>query len=342
MRLEKDVLVLGGSGLIGEPTVRAFQAAGARVAVLSRGDRPLPAGAEALLADRRDVDALSRVLEGRRFDLTIDLLAYDATDVERLLLVPHVVLGRLVAISSGQVYLVTESPEPPFREEDARRPLAPEPEPGSRAHANWVYGMGKRRMESALRKLRRSHGVRALALRLPIILGAGDRSGRLWAYVERIQDGGPLLVPGALEQPLRFVWAEDVARVLVAIATQHADLGPALNWAQPDIMTFASFVETLADALGARPPSLVLCTSADLAGAGLDEAVSPYVSRWCSVPDPARAVERLGLSATPFPEALPRILEGLRASRPASDAGYARRAAELELAGRLFAGREQG
>jgi nucleoside-diphosphate-sugar epimerase len=331
----RDVLILGGSGLLGEPAVRAFLAAGARVVVLARGQRTLPQGVEVLRADRQDRAALARCLGGRRFDLTLDLLAYDADDIEALLAVPGFEPGRMIAISTGQVYLVTADPRPPFREEDALRPLIPEPEPGTRDHANWVYGMGKRRMEATLQERCRSRGLPALALRIPIVIGAGDPTGRLWAYVERLLDGGPILVPGRLDQPLRFVWAEDVARLLVTLASHDGDVGVALNWAQPDLLTFEGFVTLLAAELGVAPPELLLCTPPELDAAGLDAAVSPYSSRWCSVLDPSRAEALSGFQATPFATALPQVLAGMRALGPIPDEGYARRAAELTFATRL-------
>lgn len=305
-----NVLLLGGGGLIGTPVARALVAAGCAVTVGTASGRAVVDGAEALAVDRRDAASLERGLAGRRFDLTVDFRAFDDRDVERLLLVPHTALGRTIMISTGQVYLVTENPHPPFREEDADRPVMPEPEAGTRAHANWVYGIGKRRAEAALLALRRSHGVRALALRLPVVLGAGDRTGRLWEYVLRLRDGGPLLIPGDLDQPLRFVWSEDVARAVVRLATHWPDDGFAFNLAQADAITVREFLVTLAGVLGGTA-RVVICTPEALAAAGLDPRLAPFSGRWCSVPDPTLAIERWGYEATAFAASLPRIVSQL-------------------------------
>jgi len=107
------VLLIGGSGFLGRHVAAALREAGHAVTVMSRGARPLPAGVEALVADREDRGALSRALEGGRFDLTVDFLVFDAVDVESLLFVPYAALGRYVMISSGQVHLVTEGARPP-------------------------------------------------------------------------------------------------------------------------------------------------------------------------------------------------------------------------------------
>src|SRR5690242_18655315 len=250
------ILLLGGSGLLSGAALRAFVRAGHDVSVLSRGTRPLPPGVRHLRADRRDPASLRAALEGARFEFTADFLAFGGGDVERLLSVPGLVPGRLVAISSGQVYLVTESPEPPFREEAAERPLMPEPVPGTRDHDEWKYGMGKRAMEAALARASAATGLEALALRIPVVQGEADRhnSRRLWAWIERMLDGGPVLLPEGGGQVVRFVYAGDVAEALLALATSPAwPAARALNFAQPDERPLREFLERVAALAGAAP-----------------------------------------------------------------------------------------
>src|SRR6266478_1443647 len=115
------ILLLGGSGLLSAAARDALLSAGHDVSVLTRGERELPATARltTLRADRRDPAALAAALHDERYDLTADFLAFEAGDVARLLAVPGFSPGRLVVISSGQVYLVAACPRPPFREADA-------------------------------------------------------------------------------------------------------------------------------------------------------------------------------------------------------------------------------
>src|SRR5262245_788135 len=120
-------LLLGGTGLLSGAAARAFARAGHDVTVLTRGGRPASPDVASRLADRTDARSLERALARERFDCTVDFLAFTAADVERLLAVPGFSPGRLVLISSGQVYLVAARPEPPFREEQAA--AAPMPEP---------------------------------------------------------------------------------------------------------------------------------------------------------------------------------------------------------------------
>jgi nucleoside-diphosphate-sugar epimerase len=115
------ILLLGASGLLSGAAREAFLAAGHDVTVLSRGTRAVPQHPRLriLRADRGDAASLGSALRGERFDFTADFLAYDAADVTRLFGVAGFSPGRLVMISTGQVYLVTADPRPPFREHDA-------------------------------------------------------------------------------------------------------------------------------------------------------------------------------------------------------------------------------
>ena len=331
------VLLLGGTGLLSGAALRAFVGAGHDVSVLTRGERAVAPGVRPIKADRKDAASLRSRLEGERFDFTADFLAFGGGDVDRLLTVPGFVPGRLVAISSGQVYLVTASPEPPFREQAAERPLMSEPAKGTRDHDEWKYGMGKRAMEAALA---RAVGLEALALRIPVVQGEEDRNGsrRLWAWLERMLDGDPVLLPEGGRQVVRFVYAGDVAEALLALAKARTlpDVR-ALNFAQPDELPLRAFLERVATLAGTTP-RFVEVDRDSLERAGLADTCAPYWGRWCSRPDPSRALATLGVRARGVDEYLPGVVRAHLASpRPASHPGYARRADEIALARSLGA-----
>jgi nucleoside-diphosphate-sugar epimerase len=336
------VLLLGGAGFLSGHVSRALSARGHAVTVLTRGRRPVPSGVEALVADRKDAGSLAAALAGRRFDFTVDFVAFDAGDVERLLLVPYAALGRLVMISTGQVYLVTENRATPYREEDSDAPLCPEPAPGTQDHADWTYGVGKRRAEAALLALRRSHGVRAVVLRIPILHGEHDGSLRLWAYLERMLDGGPLLVPDGGVRVTRHLYAGDVARVIAGFADGAWPREPVYNLAQPDAVPVRDLIERIADAAGVEP-ALIDAPWEDLLAAGLAPAFSPYAGIWSSVLDPSRAAAEWGFLGTRLDDYLPRVVRWHLEHRPArSHHGYAQRALEREVAARLGAPARRG
>jgi nucleoside-diphosphate-sugar epimerase len=326
-----NVLLVGGTGFLGRHIAYRFTAAGHRVTTISRGMREAPEGCESIVADRRDRAAIAAALEGRRWDFTVDLAAYDAPDVESLLLVPYAALGRYVLISTGQVYLVTEGAEPPFREEDSARPLIPEPEAGTYAYGNWKYGVGKRRAEGALLTLRASHGVRALILRLPILQGEHDSSLRLWAWIERMLDGGPLLLPDGGKRPTRHLFAGDVAHLLVRIAGTPPPRDITYNLAQPDIPSLRELLERVAKILGKQPEWVEIGWD-EMIAAGISPGTLPYTSRWASVLDPARAAAEWGFYGTRTEEYLPRVVRWHLDHRPKSDEFYRERDKERAIA----------
>ena len=329
------VLLLGGTGLLGAPAARALRDAGHDVTVLSRGQRGVPEGVRWIEADRTDSHALSGALGGERFDLAVDFLAFRGDDVDQALSLPATRLDRYVLISTEQVYLVATERRPPSRESDGVLPLMPEPPAGTRDHDQWTYGVGKREAEARLRERGAGRGGADLVLRLPVVQGAGDPTRRLWAYLERLLDGGPVLLPGGGEHPVRFVWAEDVARAIVSLAGGAATAGRTYNLAQPDEPSLRELLEAAAVLLGVTP-RLVACTPADLAAAGLDHRTSTYSGGWCSRPDPSRAQAELGFHGSPTRTWLPEVVRAHWAeAEPVSHPGYALRERELELAARL-------
>ena len=339
MSAAQRILLLGGTGFLGTHAAAALLQAGHDVTVLSRGTRPAPAGTSDLVADRRDPSALARALEGRRFDFTVDCAAYDDADIDRLLLVPYAALGRYVLISSGQVYLVTQSRRIPYREEDSDLPLMAAPPVGSSHHGSWIYGMGKRRAEGALLALRALHGVRAVILRLPVILGESDGSLRLWAYLERMLDGGPILLPDGGARPTRFLYVGDVARALVHLLDSPPPRLAVYNLAQPDVVPLRDLLERIARAAGTTP-RFVDAGWSEIEASGIEPSFSPYAGKWVSVLDPSRAAGELGFLGTRLDEYLPIVVRWHLEHRPTlSHSGYGQRAREREYAERVAAGR---
>jgi len=338
----RAVLLVGGDGFLGSHVARALLAAGRQVTTLSRGTHAPVPGAERLIADRRDGASLAEVLSGRRFDLTVDLAAYDARDVETLWHVPGAVLGRTILISSGQVYMVTESRKRIFREPDSRRPVLREPATDSTDHPQWVYGVGKRSAEAALLALRRHQGVRALVLRLPVVQGEGDPTLRLWAWLERMLDGGPVLLPDDGARATRFLDAADAGALIERVAGGAWPGGAFYNLAAPRVTSLRRFLTLAARAAGVTP-EFVSVPAAEMPGLGLRFEAWPFAGRWSSVLDPARAQREWGFAGTPPDVYLPRVVRAHLERRPAeSHHGYVQRAAELAAAEHLRAAASRG
>jgi nucleoside-diphosphate-sugar epimerase len=270
----------------------------------------------------------------------VDLAAYQATDVERLWSVPGASLGRAVMISSGQVYLVTAASRRSHREPDSRRSVMREPPVESPEHGQWSYGVGKRAAEAALLALRRRHGVRAVILRLPVVQGEDDPTLRLWAWLERMLDGGPVPLPAGGRRDTRFVEVTDVARLIERMAGGQWPALAVYNLAAERRTSLRDFLELAARAAGVEPV-FVAAPMSRFVAAGLDPTAWPYSHRWSSVLDPTRARRDLDFAGTMPADYLPRVVRWHLEHRPAgSHRGYTQRGREREVCARMLAARE--
>jgi nucleoside-diphosphate-sugar epimerase len=328
------VLLLGGTGFLGGHVARALSARDNRVCALSRSRKPAGDGIEHLTADRRDPASLVARLAGRRFDATVDFTAFDAADIESVFRVRDVALGRYILISSGQVYLVTRGARPPYREADGEGALIAEPLAQTPDHREWLYGVGKRAAEASLLTLGASRALRTTILRLPIVLGEADGTLRLWAYLERMLDGGPLLLPDGGRRETRFVYAGDVARAVLSVL-EGEPRASVYNLAQPDIITLRELLAEVARG-GAFTPRFVEVSWEELERGGLERSFSPYAGPWASILDPSAAASDWGFAGTPPRAYLPAVVGWHLEHRPdRSHPGYAQRSRELEIAARL-------
>ena len=273
------MLVIGGTGFLGRRITSAFVERGDQVSVLSRGQRSLSCDAEQVRADRRDSSSLRTALSARAFDVVVDNIAYEPEDVSSLLDVLHGRVGHYLMTSSTAVY-ADRFVRRPLREDDAdlreRAPVdAPNPFHSRHGHA---YANAKRAAEQVL------HATGDLAwtiLRPPVILGADDRTLRVWWFVQRLRDGGPIVIPDwGPGRVFQVAWAHDVARAFVTAAGNPSVYGHAYNVAQAEIYTAETWIAACAHWLSVSPRYAHLPESAladlDLADYALPVAGRPF------------------------------------------------------------------
>jgi nucleoside-diphosphate-sugar epimerase len=168
-----------------------------------------------------------------------------------------------------------------------------------------AYGRSKQAGEQAVREA----GVPLTIVRPPAVYGPGDRA---FLLLFRLAARGVFPLLGDGRQELSLVFAEDLARGLVAAATSRATLGGTYHAAHAEVVTQRGLGETLGRALGRRVRFV------RLPGAPLLHAARPF----------ARAT---GRSALPAPDKARELLApAWRASSQAlfRDAGWA---AEVEV-----------
>ncbi len=333
--MARATLVIGGTRNLGPDLVASLLLRGDEVTVLNRGRTAddLPPSVERLRADRSDPAAMAAVLADRDFDLAIDTTLYTGEDAGAVVRLLNDRVGRYVFWSTGQVYLVRAGPTRPFREDDYDGPLMAEPDRDAAVdHENWVYGIGKRAAEAVLAEAQAVRGFPYVSLRMPMINSARDHYGRLAAYVRRLLDGAPILVPDDQDSlTLRHVSGADVVAATLRAADPLVPAGTCVNISQDETLTLAAMLDIVADQLGAVV-TLASVPRARLEAAGLLPGCSPWSGRWMSELDNARSKRLLGMRYTPVAQYLPPLVRAARAIPVDRVPGYARRVEELALA----------
>ncbi|HZV00726.1 MAG TPA: redoxin domain-containing protein [Planctomycetota bacterium] len=240
-------LLVGGTGFISSALARRLYFEGVDVTVVARGlrDDVLPEGVERLKVDRCVPGTLDRALAGRSFDVVYDFFAHEANAPRQVfaLLPDRRRMGRYVLLSSGAVY------EVPLRGEvTEEHPVGPRD----------PYGRGKLDAERAAMACARACAIPLTIVRPNETLGPRDATGRRFLHlVQRAARGRPIVVPGRLDNRLRWGFVEDLALLLALCARSTREDARIYNAAGRD-HTFGDYLAAIFGALGKTVPVRVV------------------------------------------------------------------------------------
>ena len=198
-----NILVLGGTGFIGPHLVTYAMERGHKITLFNRGrtNTHLFPDAEKLIGDRNDNLA---ALEGRRWDAVVDNSGYTPLQVGLSVNLLKNACDQYLFTSTRSVYTDFTLD---VMDEDA--PLGPKGIP----EAEWDgYGPNKVLAE---RIVQDGFGAKTLITRPPVIVGPGDRSDRFTYWVDRIDNGGEILVQGDPTDRIQFVDVRDLSEFYV-------------------------------------------------------------------------------------------------------------------------------
>jgi UDP-glucose 4-epimerase len=256
---DRTVLITGGAGFVGSHLADRL-VAGNEVRVLddlSTGCREhVPEAAELIVGDVRDVDLLTRAMDG------VDLVFHEAAvvsveeSVERptavhdvnvdgtlqVLEAARAVDARVVVASSAAVY--GHPGEVPVPETDPKTPTSP-------------YGIDKLAVDQYTRRYHELYGLETVALRYFNVYGprqsAGAYSGVIDAFLEQAHSGGPITVEGDGTQTRDFVHVADVVDANLRAATTDR-VGRAFNVGTGTETEIEALAETVRDVTGEEAP----------------------------------------------------------------------------------------
>jgi nucleoside-diphosphate-sugar epimerase len=246
------IALLGGGGFVGAPTAEALLRLNVDVTVLNRTGRSENPDVRAVKVDRTDTRAVIGVLDRLGSDALIDMIAFEEEDTLPLLAVLNERGGRLIFLSSCDVYaafgrlLGTETgstdKSPITETSPLRTTLYPYKIIGKRSDK-----YDKIPLEMAARAC---DNLDTRILRLPMMFGRGDRNRRFQSVSDAIRSTGRITLPrvdAEWRPPLLYI--DDAATGIAAASLLTSSTDLSLHLGADKHPTWAEHAAGFADAV---------------------------------------------------------------------------------------------
>jgi len=321
------VLVIGGTGFIGPFVIRALIDQGHQVTVFHRGQAitALPASVHRIHGNRNDLAASRGEFERLAPDVVVDFILSDGRQAKELMETLHGLTGRVVAISSQDVYraygvLLGQDTGPvqevPLTEEsEVRRQLHPYNVEHLRAAQTafpWITeAYDKIPVERAVLSDAELPGT---VLRLPMVYGPGDPVHRFFPILKRIDDGRTAILMeesyARLHPPRGYV--EDVAAGIALATLSSQAAGRIYNIASRQQFTELEWARKIGEVAGWKGEVLTLSKERTPA-----HLLSPLNTAQDWVVESTRIRRELGfIEPTPLEAGIARTIAWERANPP--------------------------
>ena len=182
-----NILVFGGTLLMGKQLVLALLKNGHTVTIANRGNKKDEFGdkVQRIVADRTDAQAMKQAFTGKSYDVVYDSLAYCSEDVRNLL--EAITCNKYIFTSTGSVY--DQNMHLNCVEEEINPHEIP---------LYWCgrdmskFGEYKRQAECAAMQV---YGhLSPIAVRPPLIVSQDDHTKRLYFYIDHIVNQKPMYI----------------------------------------------------------------------------------------------------------------------------------------------------
>lgn len=265
----RRVLVIGGTRFIGLHTVRTLVNAGCDVAVFHRGGTEptdLP-HVQHIHGDRRDLLSFAGDFERFAPDVVLDMVPLDRADAVDTVLTFHGMAGRLVAISSQDVYLAYDIvrtragrppvPQPMTEEAPLRQKLYPYRDvfpAESRMHTYDKIPVEQTYLAES--------DLPGTIMRLPAVYGPNDYQHRPFPYLKRMVDGRRSIILDRQGSQWRWsrTFVTNAAEAITSAVVSDQAAGHVYNVAEPEALTEAEWVQAIGTVFGWSGELVTLAT----------------------------------------------------------------------------------
>jgi len=285
------VLILGGAGFVGTVIYETLKKAGHVVTAYTRTN-----------GDRRKLADMEKIAAAGPWDVVVDNCGYTRADVEVFLKAFAKKAGRVLFTSTVSVYRFSSSRYfQPLREAEIDYSARPKDEDPKNIH--WQYARGKMEAEACLTAQKQ---IPWTIFRPSVVYGPNDSKNRVFWYLSRILQGGPVLLANGGEQSFRLTFSDDLARAY-RIAIELTETKNQIYYiAQHEVMTLKMLLEKSAEAL--KSPFESVSVPLEMLG----ELAGPLGNLSNFVPDITKARKELDFAPTPADEFLPATAKWFR------------------------------
>lgn len=237
-----DVLIIGGTGLISTAISRQLLDAGHSVTLYNRGKTAsrIPGGAKHITGDRKDFAAFEKQFEDARYDVVVDMVAFQPEDTESAIRAFKGKTGQFIHCSTVCVYSGPPEQIP-----------TTETEP---YHSLGGYGKNKAACEQLLLTAHAADGFPATIMRPSHSYGEGGDVIRPFgpssSFVDRLRKGKQIIVHGDGTSLWASCHVDDVGRGFINTMGNPKCIGQAYNITGDEWMTWNTYHEQVAEVVG--------------------------------------------------------------------------------------------
>lgn len=242
-----NILFIGGTGNISTACVERALAQGHSVSIVTRGNRPVTAGCEAIIANRFDRAAFAKAVDGKDLDVVINFLGFDYPELKTDFSIFAGRIKQYLFISSATVYAKPHQFLPITEDHPLGNPFS-EYAQKKQACEEWL--LEKQGEDFPVTIVRPSHTWSEKWLP-NVVKSAGYTLGA------RLRSGKPVFVPDDGSSLWTLTTSADFATGLIGLAGRPESLGETFHLTSDEALPWKTIYQTAAKALGVSNPDIV-------------------------------------------------------------------------------------
>jgi nucleoside-diphosphate-sugar epimerase len=238
------ILFIGGTGNISTDCAALLHERGHEIAVVTRGNAPVPAEYRSVKADRKNLDAMRHALDGVPVDVVINFLGYELSDIETDYELFAGKIRQYIFISTAMVYTKPHRQIPITENAPLGNPYSD-------------YAKKKLQCEQWLLERHATYAFPVTIVRpshtyskrwIPNVVASAG-----YTFAARLEHGQPVFVPNDGENPWTLTATTDFAIGLAGLVGNEEAISERFHITSDEALTWNQIYAEIGAALGVKP-----------------------------------------------------------------------------------------